>query len=64
MYAAGKQGGGEQKREELYLLYMRNESWREAEGVGQLFPITHLVSVFGFPNLWRCATLIKNKTTF
>lgn len=64
MYTACKQGGGERKREELYLLCMRNESWREAEGVGQLFSIIHLVSMFGFPNLWRCATLIKNKTTF
>ena len=33
-HAACKQGGGEQKREGVRLLYMRSESW---EGVGRLF---------------------------
>ena len=56
----------------MRLLYTRSESW---EGVGQLFLSRTLspcsafliygdVSLLGFLNLWRCATSIKNKTTF
>lgn len=47
----------------VFVVYEEREL-EGGRGGGTLFSVTHLVSMFGFPNLWRCATLIKSKTTF